>query len=136
MPQFQQKDLIIALRDEGLSYREIAEKAHTSIEYARTVYSRSVRRANQKATKQSGTCRFCGEPLVFTEGAKKKQFCNDHCRNGFYNRKNLRKPYVRICKFCGQEFISYGYPRKQFCSQDCRTASARKKKQAQYISDE
>lgn len=128
MPDEKQKNLIIALRDQGLSYQEIAEKAHTSKEYARTVYSRANRRARTQELAQLGTCLYCGEPLVYTTGAKKKQFCNSQCRNGFYNRKNLRKPYVRICKYCEQEFISFGYPKKQFCSQECRTAFARKQK--------
>lgn len=128
--KLQQKDLIIALREEGLSYREISERTGASSEYARSVYSRAQRKKNHQFSVTDGICKFCGERLTYTAGAKKKQFCNDACRISYYNQHNLRKPYIRDCEYCGQEFVAYGYPKKRFCSRECQTLARRGKKVA------
>lgn len=119
-----QKSLIIALQKEGLSYQEIADRTNTSVGYCRVVCSQS----KNKKTRLNETdlCRYCGEPLVFTQGAKRKQFCSDQCRINFHNRENIRKPYIRYCEYCNKEFVSYGYPKKRFCSRTCQTLAARK----------
>ena len=98
MAKFNQKDLIVAMREEGCSYREIGEKLGCSEEYARNVYFR----AHKKSSKPSSgeTCLFCGNPLVNTKGAKPKKFCNDKCCANYHNKKNLHKPYLRICEYC------------------------------------
>ena len=120
-----QKDLIIAYREAGLSYREIAEKTQTSEEYCRTIWSRT-NRDNDSSAHDDGLCRYCGQPLIFTEKAKKKQFCSDQCRNDFHNREKMRKPYIRTCEYCKTEFVAYGYPKKRFCSRECQTLATRK----------
>lgn len=121
-----QKDLIIALRQKGLSYRQIAEKLQTSTGYCRVVCSKNKTCKKAKPI-DIDLCKYCGEPLVHTTGAKKKQFCSEICRNAYHNRDRIHKPYVRICEFCNNEFISYGYPKKRFCSRECQTAAARKR---------
>ena len=128
---FTQKDLIIAYRKDGMSYREIAEKTHTTEDYCRTVWSRANReiRVIPAVPDFYKDCRYCGKPLEHTPGAKKKQFCDDTCRNKFHNQLKLKKAYVRTCEHCGSEFIAYGYPKKRFCSRDCQTAASRKKKE-------
>lgn len=128
--KMQQKDLIIALREEGLSYKEISERTGATSEYARSVYSRAMRKRNHQFSVSDGICRFCGERLIYTKGAKKKQFCNDECRTNFYNQQNQHKLYIRTCEYCGQEFVAYGYPKKRFCSRECQTLARRGKKSA------
>ena len=120
-----QKDLIVAYREEGLSYREIAGKTGASEQFCRTVCSRANRK--QKAdTPPAGMCRFCGKKLIRTDGAKKKQFCSDQCRTAYHNREKMRKGYIRTCEYCGKEFVSFGYPTKRFCSRECRTEEERR----------
>ncbi len=123
---FTQKDLIIAYREEGLSYQEIAEKTHTSIDYCRTVWSRANHAKKQHKNPDMGLCRYCGKLLVNLPGAKPKQFCSDKCRNDYHNHEKMRKAYILNCKYCGNEFVSIGYPKKLYCSHDCLVAAARK----------
>lgn len=119
-----QKDLIIALRNQGLPYKQIAEQTETSEGYCRVVCSQS--RQRKAGSKDQDLCKFCGQPIVHTAGAKKRQFCCDQCCDAYHNRKMMRKPYVRICEYCNNEFVSYGYPKKRFCCRECQTLFARK----------
>ena len=119
------KDLIIAYHQKGMSYREIAEKTQTTEEYCRTIWSR-FNRQQLPFESDDGLCRYCGQPLVYTAGYKKKQFCSDKCCNDFHNREKKRKLYIRTCEYCKSEFVAYGYPKKRFCSRECHASSARK----------
>ena len=126
----QQRDLIIVLREEGLSYKEIAERTGTSSEYARTVCSKASRmtQKNKKDNQSDDMCRYCGKRLVYTPGAKRKEFCDDKCRSMYYSQQKMRKPYIRRCEYCGLEFVAYGYPTKRFCCRECRTLAERKRR--------
>ena len=130
----QQRDLILILREEGLSYKEIAERTDTNPEYARYVCSKANRAMQkQKENQSDGICRFCGKKLTYTPGAKRKEFCDDKCRSDYYSQQKMRKPYVRRCEHCGKEFVSYGYPKKRFCCRDCRTMAERKCKNDELV---
>lgn len=126
------KDLILAYREEGLSYKDIADKTGVANAYARNICSRDRRKKARLDNECSapGICRFCGATLTCTAGARKKEFCNDKCRSDFHNQQKLHRPYVRVCEFCRQEFVSYGYPKKRFCSRDCQTLATRGGKSA------
>ena len=126
----QLKELILAYRDEGLSYKEISERANVTGEYARSVCSRAHRKKKQTDKTIDGICRFCGKHLTYTLGARKKEFCSDKCRSDYHNQERQHKPYVCTCEHCGKEFVSYGYSNKQFCSRECQTLSARGRKSA------
>lgn len=126
---FPTKDLIIAYRNQGMSYREIAEKTNTTVSYCRTIWSRANHeRSVAPAVTDNTYCRYCGEELIHTVGKKHKQFCSEQCRNNYHNQNKLHKAYIRICENCGKEFVAYGYPKKRFCSRDCRTLAERKEK--------
>ena len=125
---FTQKDLIVAYREEGLSYREIAGKTGASEQFCRTVCSRASRKKLGDVP-PVGMCRFCGKQLVYTEKAKKRHFCSDQCRNSYYNREKKHKSYIRDCECCGKEFVSFGYPKKRFCSRECRTIAERMRRE-------
>jgi len=128
MTSLSQKELIIAYRDAGLSYKEIAEKTGTSDQFCRTVCSRASHKREQPSYCE-GICRYCGKELTHTPGSKKKQFCDDKCRTAFYNREKQHRAYVRTCEYCGNEFVSYGYPKKRYCSRDCRTLAERRERE-------
>lgn len=38
-------------------------------------------------------CKFCSKELIHIEGRKKKSFCNDNCRNKYFNKN---KPKVKM----------------------------------------
>ncbi len=120
------KDLIIAYREEGLSYREIAEKTHTSEGYCRNIWFRD-NRAKQKNKQQPemGMCIFCGKLLINNEGAKTKKFCSDKCRYDYFNFEKKHKGYIRTCEHCKKEFVAFGNRYKRFCSRECQNAAAR-----------
>ena len=126
MTNMTQKDLIVAYRDEGLSYREISEKTGASEQFARTVCSRTNKaKAKMNQIYPDGMCKYCGRQLQNTAGAKQKLFCDDQCRYNYHNRTKRRKPYIRWCKCCGSQFVSYGYPKKRYCSSECRAMAQR-----------
>lgn len=91
-----QKDLIIAYRAQGLPYREIAKKTHTSETFCRTVWSRNELAKKQEVqTIEKGICRYCGNPVDCLTGAKPKQFCSSQCRDKYFNRAKKREAYNR-----------------------------------------
>ena len=119
------KEMVIALRGQGMSYKDIAKRLDVKETYARTVCSRA---KATKATFPANACKNCGAELIHVVGAKRKQFCSDTCRYQWHNRLKLRKPYICYCEECGAEFISHGYPGKRFCSRECQTQARRKGK--------
>lgn len=121
-----QKEIILALREQGMSYKDIALRLDVQESYARTICSR----ANKtQSVDTAGFCKECRAELVHVDGAKPKQFCSDACRYKWHNRLKVRKPYICYCEECGAEFISHGYPGKRFCSHECQTQARRKGKQ-------
>ena len=127
MAKTELKDLIIAYRNEGLSYANIAEKLGVTAEYARNIYSRDRRRKNtDKMCHTDNFCMNCGKQLVHTDGKKKKIFCDNKCRNEYHNRQHAHIPYLCICEYCGIEFVVYGNPKKRFCSRECQTLAGRR----------
>ena len=121
------KDRIIAYRNDGLAYSEIAKKLGVTSEYARTVYSRS-KRASQKDVhlKPTGFCIRCGKTIDITGNKRNRLFCDDKCRSEFHNQRSLHTPHICICEHCGNEFVAYGNPNKRFCSRECQYLAGRK----------
>ena len=126
-----QKDLIVAYRKAGMSYRDIAEKTHTTSDYCRTICSRANRAQRQKMQDADmGLCLYCGHLVVNTPGAKPKHFCSDKCRYDYHNWEKKHSGHIRTCETCGNEFVAFGNPKKRFCSHDCYCAFARKKEES------
>ena len=125
-----ERDLILAYREQGMPYREIAERTGRTEQYLRTVCSKAKRKQAQKPLSPVGFCKNCGAELVNVSGTKPRQFCCDRCRYDYKNQQNQRKAYIRVCEHCGLEFVSFGYPKKRFCCRDCQTQAARKERAA------
>ncbi len=125
------KELIIAYREQGLSYKEIAEKTGTTDDYARTICSRSNRKQRKNISmRPNGFCYNCSKPLNLSGDRRNRLFCDNKCRSEYHNLKASRRPFVCTCENCGHDFIAYGNPAKRFCSDDCRVES-RSKNEAQ-----
>ena len=127
MAKSEQKDLIIAYRNQGLSYNDIAERLGVTAEYARTVFSRANRASRKNdQTRPNGFCMNCGKPLDMTGDHRNRLFCDDKCRKEFHHQKASHIPYICVCEECGNEFVAYGNSTKRFCSRECQTLAGRK----------
>ena len=127
MAKSKQKDLIVAYRNLGLSYNDIAGRLGITAEYARTVFSRANRvgRKNDQ-TCPNGFCKNCGKPLDMAGDHRNRLFCDDKCRSEFHHQKDSHTPYICVCEQCGHEFVAYGNPKKRFCSRECQTLAGSK----------
>ena len=125
-----QKEQIIALRKEGLSYGEIAYKLDLR---TNTVKSYCRRKFNGRSKTKSAEpkpivasvdyCQECGKPIRQIQGRKTRRFCSDSCRMKWWNahpkmvkRKN---PHEQFCPHCGKKFFVYGNQSRKYCSHDC-----------------
>jgi endogenous inhibitor of DNA gyrase (YacG/DUF329 family) len=111
----QEKTEILALRSQGLTYREIGIKLNLS---ANTVKS-FCRRAEAK----KAVCKNCGNPLKQVPGQKPKTFCCDSCRENWWkqHRDQMKRQafYYIDCAHCGKRFVSYGNKHRKYCSHRC-----------------
>lgn len=68
-------------------------------------------------------CEHCGKAICQSAGRKRKRFCSDRCRMGWWNSHRelvQKKAYYRlICVHCGKEFESYGNRNRKFCCRGC-----------------
>ena len=114
----EQKRTIQDLRALGLTYRQIADITNLS---ANTV--KSFCRRSDISRK---FCRNCGKPLVSKAKRKPKAFCNDHCRQAWWqknrNQMNKKAIYNFYCTNCNRFFESYGNQKRKFCSRGCYIA--------------
>lgn len=69
----EQKANIIALRAEGLTYADIAEKLQVSINTVKSFYRRCEK-------KTAVCCKCCGKHINQTPRTREKKFCSDKCR--------------------------------------------------------
>ena len=99
--------LIKKLRSEGVSMIKISEMLHIPYNTIKSYF----RRHSNKLPK-SLRCLYCGKEISVTKGKKTKKFCNDSCRNHYWNTHQYlvkKKAYYTLtCKHCGKEFVSYG----------------------------
>lgn len=112
------KNKINELKDLGYGYKKIAK------EFA--VTASAVRYACSKMSDEDlleGKCEHCGLKIKSIKGKKKKRFCSDKCRWQWWNKHKVeiekKAYYTQKCKFCGNEFSSYGNNKRVYCSQDC-----------------
>ncbi|MDD2459245.1 MAG: RNA polymerase subunit sigma-70 [Eubacteriales bacterium] len=122
----QQKDSIVHLRGEGVSYSKISEMLKIS---ENTIKS-FCRRNNLGSVSIEAHeppighfCHLCGKPLTQTAGAKQKKFCSDKCRMSWWNSHpeavNHRIVQQITCKSCGKLFASNGSRVRKYCSRSC-----------------
>lgn len=121
--QESQKQTILDLRVQGLTYAEIAQ----AMELSPNTVKSCCRRHNVKPQKmeplQENSCKNCGKPLAQKKGTKKKTFCSNKCRYDWWNRHRQKRVYHLVCHQCGRQFISFGNKKRKFCGRDCYLAS-------------
>lgn len=110
------KNEVVGMKNQGLSYREIAKKLSTPLGTIKTIVSRA---SNTKKVisirKENPCCKNCGKKLLLSQGKRKRCFCSDKCRTEYW-LKNQKK---RNCKCCGVLFVPKSKKSQCFCSWKC-----------------
>ena len=124
-----QEEQALLLRKNGLSLQQIADatgltkgRVHTLSKRIKD-YESDVSLADR--IESGGACRFCGTPIVQTEGVgRPRRFCSDHCRRQYWRlhrseqKRNPAIVYTRTCKYCGEPFEVYGKNDRKYCCRD------------------
>ena len=119
----EQKSRISRLRDQGLTFAQVADL----MDMPRATVSSFCRRHLNPSI---GVCKQCGRKVELREKTKRKQFCSDRCRMAWWNAHpevvNRKAYYDLICAGCGQSFQSYGNRNRKYCGRACFGADRRK----------
>ena len=122
----QQKEKIIKMRRDGLSYSKISTALGISENTVKSFCRRNnLGSANKEFFFQRDgiLCRQCRTPLIQTAGVKQKRFCSDKCRMAWWNDPpeavNRKAIYTFTCPICGRDFESYGNKKRKYCSRAC-----------------
>lgn len=113
------KDAILTMRQQGCSYREIAERLILSPNTVKSVCRRGGVNVRQPEVSASDICKNCGAPLLPSTGGRKRTFCSEKCRYAWWNHNRRKQPYRLTCRWCGRPFISYGNRKRKFCGREC-----------------
>lgn len=110
---------IMSLRNNGLTFSQIADKLDMSVN---TVKSVCRREAEKKKC-----CRNCGQLLRQNKEGRPRSFCCDKCRILWWKKnhdKINRKTFYRLtCSNCGLPFDSYGHKERKYCRHSCYIAA-------------
>ena len=100
-----QKHNIIALRQKGMSYGEIANKLEISINTIKSFCRRSLIELGKNI------CKHCGKPVEQNPGRREKKFCSDACRMKWWSaHPEMGKRSVRlVCPVCGKSVPADGH---------------------------
>lgn len=114
----EEKRKIIDLRNDGYGYKKIAKELNLPLSSIRYICEKGM-----TDTELIGTCKNCKKEIHSIKGKKRKRFCSDKCRLDWWNSHvkevNKKAFYTLTCKYCGNEFISYGNKKRVYCSHDC-----------------
>lgn len=121
-----QKQQIIELRNQGISYSKIADALGISINTIKSFCRRNnlgghIGKENKQINKTF--CKECGKELNQNLGKKPLKFCSDKCRVKWWNTHpelvNRKAIYSFICTNCGEPFTAYGNSKRKYCSHSC-----------------
>ncbi len=108
----EEKNLILKMRKEKKSYKEIAEATGISRNSIVSIILRAEKKPEDK-------CLCCGKKLVQTKGHRQKSFCNSICRMKYWQNNGCSNKKIHKCKNCGKEFYGYESQHPSFCSRNC-----------------
>ena len=121
------KAQVLAFRNEGRSYGDIALLTGLSLNTVKSICRRSKQSEKPKekhAKKQpQRKCQYCGKPITSIPGKKAKKFCSDACRLKWWSMHpealNRKANYDFTCAYCGEKFTAYGNANRKYCSSEC-----------------
>jgi len=114
-----QKETVLAMRKQGLTYADIAGQMDLSPNTVKSLCRRSGAAVQPLERNDDSVCKNCGAPLQQNATGRKRSFCSDQCRYAWWNRKRRVRLYRLNCLCCGRQFISYGNKKRKFCGREC-----------------
>lgn len=107
------KDLVISLKDSGLSIRDISKQTDVPT----STVARWLREAEEII---STHCPVCGKEVFYTRGHRPKKFCSDRCCLIWWRRhhKSITAIHTLTCEHCGKPFKA-AKKYQRFCSRQC-----------------
>lgn len=124
----EEKIKIREMRLKGIGYKAIATELNIARDAVRSFCKRNhldgtgeVAKLNYEESKGK-LCLNCGTKLINSEGrGRKKLFCSDKCRAGWWSRHPKSSPsvVVKSCAGCGRKFKSKKSANRKYCSYNC-----------------
>lgn len=112
-----EKKQIDGLRNQGMSYTEIAMKLAIS---RATVVSYLNRKEKENVVKLF--CKECGREFKPLDKNRVKIFCSDSCRFTWWKNHKKEKGssmVTKVCLCCGESFVTYPSKDNKYCSREC-----------------
>lgn len=112
------KERILTLRQQGMTYAEIAKATGIRSGSIRTFCWRAGASNNQQSSK--GKCIECGAPIDVPSKTKPRKFCSDTCRLRHWEKNpgGRKSLLISTCSFCRKEFKTR-YKTQKYCCHDC-----------------
>lgn len=115
---------------QGLTPTQIAKNLGVSLNTVKSYCRRNNLSATSKDTgneENKEHCKHCGKTVPQTAGRKQKLFCDDTCRNRWWNENrqqvSRRSLEVKHCHHCGKLFSSYPRQQQKYCCHGCYVLS-------------
>lgn len=121
MSQQAKKEQILKLRNNGLSFGEIAKELGISRSSVASICKRSKERQIER-------CKNCGVVIKQTLGHRRRIYCSARCRKKWW-KNNDGNHYINnkvICLSCGRKFIYHETKIRRYCSLACAYKGKRK----------
>lgn len=116
-----QKDQIIAMREQKVTYATISETLGIPVSTIKTFCRRNS--MTTARTQSKPCCKNCGGELTNTPKARPRLFCSDQCRQNWWNKHRRERVSTKIvphtCPTCGKVFADYSGAHRKYCSQEC-----------------
>lgn len=124
----EERDQIILLRCQGLSYEKISKALGLKRDTIRAFCKRNglngqaadIKESHKKIVIDEFTykiCLYCGKKLEQKQTGRRKKYCSIECKREW--EKGHRKIYILKCEYCGKEYESKGFKNRKYCSHDC-----------------
>ena len=120
-----QRDEILRLRIDGMSYTQIADELCISRNTVKSICQRIGIQPTAAAEENhdSDHCKLCGAVLVQHATGKRKSFCSDLCRRTWWkqhqDQRNIKSGVKAKCANCGRIFSDYERNRRKYCCHAC-----------------
>ena len=115
-----EKNTILEMRAEGITYKTIADKLGMSLGSVKMFVSRHKHEDDRR-------CERCGKQLPKGAGTSQR-FCSPKCKNDWWyahpSKTAGQKQNTCTCAVCGATFMSY--KESKYCSRTCYYTSLRK----------
>ena len=118
----EQKNLILTLKREGKSSREIGAAANIHF----TSVADFLQKYPEDEVECFKRCLNCSKEIIIYIKRREridKVYCCKTCKKEYYKRTGIEKHLKKTCECCGKEFMTYSYRPARFCSKSCAKRS-------------